>query len=46
MNAEMVLDGAILYSAKIAGGIKIWLIKRKEQKSDESEIDEEYDSTT
>jgi len=26
MNAEMVLVGAILFSAMIAGGIKIWLI--------------------
>ena len=46
MNVEMVLVGAILFSAMIACGIKIWLIKRKEQKSDESEIDVEYDSTT
>ena len=46
MNAEMVLVGAILFSAMVAGGIKIWLIKRNEQKSDESEIDVEYDSTT
>ena len=46
MNAEMVLVGAILFSAMIACGIKIWLIKRKEQKSDESEIDVEYDSST
>ena len=46
MNAEMVLVGAILFSAMVAGSIKIWLIKRKEQKSDESEIDVEYDSTT
>ena len=46
MNAEMVLVGAILFSAMIAAGIKIWLIKRKEQKSDEFEIDVEYDSTT
>jgi len=28
MNTEMVLVGAILFSAMIAGGIKIWLIKR------------------
>jgi len=46
MNAEMVLDGSILLSAKVAGDIKIWLIKRKEQKSDESEIDAEHDSAT
>jgi len=46
MNTEMVLVGAFLFSAMVAGGIKIWLIKRKEQKSDESEIDVEDDSTT
>ena len=46
MNAEMVLVGVILFSAMIAGGIKIWLIKRKEQKSDEFEIDAEHDSIT
>ena len=46
MNAEMVLVGAILFSAMVAGGIKIWLIKRKEQKSDEFEIDAEHDSAT
>ena len=46
MNAEMIIVGVILFSAMVAGGIKIWLIKRKEQKSDKSEIDVEYDSTT
>ena len=46
MNIEMVLVGVILYSAMVAGGVKIWLIKRKEQKSDESEIDAEHDSAT
>ncbi len=46
MNAEMVLVGIILFSAMVAGGVKIWLIKRKEQKSDEFDIDVEYDSAT
>ena len=46
MNAEMVLVGVILFSAMVAGGVKIWLIKRKEQKSDEFEIDAEHDSAT
>ena len=46
MNTEMVLVGVILFSAMVAGGVKIWLIKRKEQKSDEFEIDVEYDSAT
>ena len=42
----MILVGVILFSAMVAGGVKIWLVKRKEQKSDEFEIDVEYDSTT
>jgi len=46
MNTEMVLVGVILFSAMVAGGVKIWLIKRKEQKSDEFEIDAEHDSAT
>ena len=46
MNTEMVLVGIILFSAMVAGGVKIWLIKRKEQKSDEFEIDAEDDSAT
>ena len=46
MNIEMVLVGVILFSAMVACGVKIWLIKRKEQKSDEFDIDTEYDSTT
>ena len=46
MNTEMVLVGVILFSAMVAGGIKIWLIKRKEQKSDEFEIDAEHDAAT
>ena len=44
MNAEMVFVGAILFSAMIAGGIKIWLIKRKEQKDDEIDSDVSHDS--
>ncbi len=46
MNTEMVLVGVILFSAMVAGGVKIWLVKRKEEKSDEFDIDTEYDSTT
>jgi hypothetical protein len=46
MNTEMVLVGVILFSAMVAGGVKIWLVKRKEEKSDEFDIDVEYDSTT
>ena len=46
MNAEMVLVGVILFSAMVAGGVKIWLVKRKEEKSDEFKIDVEYDSAT
>ena len=42
----MVLVGVILFSAMVAGGVKFWLIKRKEQKSDEFDVDAEYDSTT
>ena len=42
----MILVGMILFSGMAACAVKIWLIKRKEQKSDESEIDVEYDSTT
>ena len=46
MNTEMVLVGVILFSAMVAGGVKIWLIKSKEQKYDQSEIDAEHDSAT
>ena len=46
MNTEMVLVGVILFSALVAGGVKIWLVKRKEEKSDEFDIDVEYDATT
>ena len=45
MNTEMVLVGVILFSAMVAGGIKIWLNKRKEQKVDEFDSNVEYDST-
>ena len=45
MNTEMVLVGVILFSAMVAGGVKIWLVKRKEQKFDEFDTDTEYDST-
>ncbi len=44
MNAEMVLVGVILFSAMVAGGVKIWLIKRKEQKVDEYDSDVDCDS--
>ena len=42
----MVLVGVILFSAMVAGGVKIWLTKRKEQKSNEFDIDAGYDSTS
>ena len=45
MNTEMVLVGVILFSAMIAGGVKIWLLKRKEQKVDELDSDVNHDST-
>ena len=45
MNTEMVLVGMILFSAMIAGGVKIWLIRRKEQKVDELDSDVNHDST-
>ena len=35
----MILVGIILFSAMIAGGIKIWLIKRKEKESGTSDQD-------
>ena len=44
MNTEMVLVGVILFSAMFAGGIKIWLNKRKEQKVDEFDPDVNHDS--
>ena len=39
MNTEMVLVGVILFSAMVAGGVKIWLNKRKEQKVDDLDSD-------
>ena len=45
MNTEMSLVGVILFSAMVAGGVKIWLNKRKEQKVDEFDSDVSYDST-
>ena len=45
MNTEMVLVGVILFSAMVVGGVKIWLVKRKERKFDEFDTDAEYDST-
>ena len=44
MNTEMVLVGVILFSAMLAGGVKIWLNKRKEQKVDEFDPDVSHDS--
>ena len=34
MNIEMILVGLILFSGMAAGGVKIWLNKRKEKESD------------
>ena len=34
MSIEMVLVGLILFSGMAAGGVKIWLNKRKEQETD------------
>ena len=34
MNIEMILVGLILFSGMIAGGVKIWLNKRKEKETD------------
>ena len=31
MNVEMILVGLILFSGMIAGGVKIWLNKRKDK---------------
>jgi outer membrane murein-binding lipoprotein Lpp len=45
MSIEMVLVGIILFSAMIAGGVKIWLTKRKEEKLDEFDSDVEYESS-
>ena len=40
----MILVGIILFSGMIAGGVKIWLVKRKEKESDVSDQDVDYDS--
>ena len=34
MSIEMVLVGLILFSGMAAGGVKIWLNKRKEKETD------------
>ena len=34
MSIEMILVGLILFSGMIAGGVKIWLNKRKEKATD------------
>ena len=44
MSVEMILVGIILFSAMIAGGVKIWLIKRKDKEAGLSDQDGDYDS--
>ena len=44
MSTEMILVGIILFSGMIAGGVKIWLIKRKEKETSTSDQDVDYDS--
>ena len=34
MSIEMILVGLILFSGMAAGGVKIWLNKRKEKEND------------
>ena len=34
MNIELILVGLILFSGMAAGGVKIWLNKRKEKEND------------
>ena len=34
MSVEMILVGLILFSGMAAGGVKIWLNKRKEKETD------------
>jgi hypothetical protein len=34
MSIEMILVGLILFSGMAAGGVKIWLNKRKENQTD------------
>jgi hypothetical protein len=46
MSTEMILVGIILFSGMIAGGVKIWLIKRKEKETSMSDQDLDYDSNT
>ncbi len=40
----MILVGIILFSAMIAGGVKIWLVKRKDKETSTSDQDVDYDS--
>jgi len=40
----MILVGIILFSAMIAGGVKIWLVKRKDKETNTSDQDVDYDS--
>ena len=40
----MILVGIILFSAMIAGGVKIWLVKRKDKETSTSDQDIDYDS--
>ena len=42
----MILVGIILFSAMIAGGVKIWLVKRKDKETSTSDQDVDYDSNT
>ncbi len=44
MSTEMILVGIILFSAMIAGGVKIWLVKRKDKETSTSDQDVDYDS--
>ena len=46
MNTEMVLVGIILFSGMIAGSVKLWLNKRKQQESDnlDSDTNDDYDT--
>ena len=42
----MILVGIILFSGMIAGGVKIWLVKRKDKETSLSDQDVDYDSNT
>ena len=44
MSTEMILVGIILFSGMIAGGVKIWLIKRKDKETGTSDQDVGDDS--